>query len=77
MVSDDLGLDGPRGTKLYPDAQERVCFGIDGAEYQINLTTKHAAELRAVLASYITAARVVRDDQLDLPLPPRPWPLEF
>lgn len=72
-------LDTQVGDDLDPRhiADERVSFGLDGDSYQMNLTNEHAAELRAALAEYITAARVIRDDGLDLPLPVKTWPLEF
>jgi len=39
------------------EAEGTVRFGLDGAEYEIDLNTKHAAELRAALAQYVAAAR--------------------
>lgn len=38
-------------------ADETVVFGLDGAEYEIDLTEKHAEELRKALAKYITKGR--------------------
>jgi hypothetical protein len=39
------------------EAEGTVRFGLDGAEYEIDLNPKHAAELRAALAQYVAAAR--------------------
>jgi hypothetical protein len=39
------------------EAQGTVRFGLDGAEYDIDLSTAHAKELRNTLARYIQAAR--------------------
>jgi hypothetical protein len=39
------------------EAEGTVRFGLDGAEYEIDLSTAHAKELRNTLASYIQAAR--------------------
>jgi hypothetical protein len=38
-------------------ADETVEFGIDRAEYEIDLTSSHAGELRDALARYVAAAR--------------------
>ena len=38
-------------------AEGTVRFGLDGAEYEIDLNTKHAQELRDALARYAGAAR--------------------
>jgi hypothetical protein len=38
---------------------EEVHFGIDGQEYDIYLNDPHADDLRARLAPYIAAARIV------------------
>lgn len=38
-------------------ADETVCFGIDGKVYEIDLSTRHAGELRDDLARYVQAAR--------------------
>jgi Lsr2 len=38
-------------------ADETVQFGIDGTEYEIDLSAKNAAAFRAQLASYIEHAR--------------------
>lgn len=44
---------------LNPDleAAETVRFGLDGAQYEIDLTAGNAARLRQALAEFITAAR--------------------
>jgi hypothetical protein len=39
------------------EAEGTVRFGLDGAEYEIDLSTAHAKELRNALAGYIQAAR--------------------
>lgn len=39
-------------------ADETVTFGLDGVSYEIELTTKHATELREFLAPWIAQARV-------------------
>jgi nucleoid-associated protein Lsr2 len=39
------------------DAEGTVRFGLDGAEYEIDLNARHARELRAALARYVSAAR--------------------
>lgn len=38
-------------------ADETVLFALDGASYEIDLTVGHAAEFRALLNSYVGAAR--------------------
>jgi hypothetical protein len=38
-------------------AEGTVRFGLDGAEYEIDLNTRHAAALREALAQYIETAR--------------------
>jgi hypothetical protein len=39
------------------DAEGTVRFGLDGAEYEIDLNAEHAEELRKALARYISAGR--------------------
>ena len=39
------------------DATETVSFGLDGVDYEIDLSDKHAGELREALALYIGHAR--------------------
>lgn len=39
------------------DAEETVNFGIDGAQYEIDLSTKNAERLREVLSPYLAHAR--------------------
>jgi len=41
-------------------ADGTVRFGLDGAEYEIDLNAKHTRELRDVLARYMAAGRRVR-----------------
>lgn len=40
-------------------ASETIAFGLDGAEYEIDLSAEHADELRQALAPYQSAARQV------------------
>ena len=42
-------------------AAETVCFGLDGASYEIDLTAVNAQQLRAELKPYTSAARLTRD----------------
>jgi hypothetical protein len=51
-------------------ANTTVNFSLDGADYELDLTHEHAAELRAVFADYIQAARVVGSQVADAPAPP-------
>lgn len=39
------------------EAAETVRFGMDGAAYEIDLSARHASELRSMLGRYISAAR--------------------
>ena len=41
------------------EAEGTVRFGLDGTEYEIDLSTEHASQLRAGLARYVSAARQV------------------
>ncbi len=41
------------------DAEGTVLFGLDGTQYEIDLSAAHAKELRAALARYIDAGRKV------------------
>ena len=41
------------------EADGTIRFGLDGAEYEIDLNAKHAQELRDVLARYVAAGRRV------------------
>jgi hypothetical protein len=41
------------------DAEGTARFGLDGEQYEIDLSTEHAKELRAALARYIDAGRKV------------------
>lgn len=42
------------------DAQETVKLALDGAQYEIDLTADHAAELRGKLEPYLSSARRLR-----------------
>lgn len=39
------------------DAAETVRFGLDGTQYEIDLSSEHAEELRAFAAPYVKRAR--------------------
>jgi hypothetical protein len=41
------------------DAEETIQFGLDGTQYEIDLNSDHAQELREQLSRYIKAARKV------------------
>jgi hypothetical protein len=41
-------------------AQETVRFGVDGTEYEIDLTTENAEKLRSTLSEYVDKARKAR-----------------
>jgi hypothetical protein len=41
------------------EAEGTVLFGLDGTQYEIDLSTDHAKELRTALAPYIEAGRRV------------------
>jgi len=41
------------------EAEGIVLFGLDGTQYEIDLSTNHAKELRTALARYIAAGRRV------------------
>lgn len=41
------------------EAEGMVLFGLDGTQYEIDLSTDHAKELRMTLARYIDAGRMV------------------
>lgn len=41
------------------DAEGTVRFGLDREQYEIDLSTEHAKELRTALARYIDAGRTV------------------
>lgn len=42
------------------EAEETVRFGLDGTEYEIDLSSAHAGNLRAAYADYIAKARRIR-----------------
>ena len=39
------------------EADETVRFGLDGVQYEIDLSETHASELRSALSDYVGAAR--------------------
>ena len=39
------------------EADGTIRFGLDGAEYEIDLSARHSEELRAALGTYMTHAR--------------------
>jgi Lsr2 len=41
------------------EAEETVRFGLDGVQYEIDLSSKNAAKLRQVLGPYVNAGRKV------------------
>ncbi|HEY6789492.1 MAG TPA: Lsr2 family protein, partial [Trebonia sp.] len=41
------------------EAAGTVRFGLDGTEYEIDLSTKHDQELRAALGTYVAHARKI------------------
>lgn len=41
------------------EAAETVTFGLDGADYEVDLSEEHAAQLRDALATYVKAGRKV------------------
>lgn len=41
-------------------AQETVRFGVDGTDYEIDLTTENAEKLRSTLSEYVGKARKAR-----------------
>lgn len=45
------------------EAEGTVRFGLDGTDYEIDLSTQHATALRSSLAGYINAARRARRAQ--------------
>jgi nucleoid-associated protein Lsr2 len=51
MLIDDLD---------HSNAAETVHFGVDGSAYEIDLSARHASELRSRLGRYISAARRIR-----------------
>jgi predicted RNA-binding protein with PUA domain len=40
-------------------AEDKVLFGLDGAQYEIDLSADHARELRTALARYVKAGRKI------------------
>jgi hypothetical protein len=52
-------IDDLDDTEIVDGTGETVRFGLDGREYEIDLTQEHADELRAALDRYAQAARRV------------------
>lgn len=52
-------VDDLDGTVLDIGDGETVMFSLDGTAYEIDLTTEHAARLRAVLEPYLSAGRAL------------------
>lgn len=50
-------------------AEGTVRFGLDGADYEIDLSTEHTEELHKVLAAYVTHARKARPGPARFPGP--------
>jgi hypothetical protein len=50
-------------TEIVDGAGETVDFALDGRQYEIDLTNKHADDLRAALDGYVRAARKVGSRQ--------------
>lgn len=46
------------------DADETMMFALDGTTYEIDLTDKHASDLRSVLGRYIEAGRKVSPSRI-------------
>jgi hypothetical protein len=66
LITDDID-----GSEINDgDAGGTVSFALDGAEYEIDLTAKHQAELSAELAKYIAAARPVKSRGRQPAVPP-------
>ena len=42
------------------EAQETVRLALDGAQYEVDLTSEHAAELREKLSPYVSGGRRLR-----------------
>jgi hypothetical protein len=53
-------------------ASETVRFGVDGTAYEIDLSAKHASELRSVVGRYVSAARRIRPAASGAPQPRQP-----
>ena len=56
------------------EAAETVHFGVDGSAYEIDLSARHACELRSVLGRYISAARRVGQVPARARQQRRSWP---
>ena len=68
ILIDDLD----RKNGLEVDAAEKVSFGLDGKNYTVDLTEKHAAELREFLERYIQVGEPENGDQLAVTKRPGP-----
>jgi hypothetical protein len=44
-------------------ADETVKFGMDGVDYEVDLSTRHASEFRRLLAQFVEHARMVRSQR--------------
>lgn len=53
------------------DADETVRFGLDGAQYEIDLSAKNARELRDLLKKYVEAGKKVSSRPTRVATPPR------
>ncbi|MHA7280177.1 histone-like nucleoid-structuring protein Lsr2 [Arthrobacter sp. MDT2-2] len=56
------------------EADETVRFGLDGVQYEIDLSEEHASELRSALAEYVGAARRSNSSKQQRPTTPSPSP---
>jgi hypothetical protein len=54
------------------EADETVRFGLDGVQYEIDLSEEHASELRSALAEYVGAARRSNSSKQQRPSAPSP-----
>jgi hypothetical protein len=52
-------IDDLDGKPISPGQGETVTFGLEGKEYEIDLSARNAAKLRDALAQYVSAARKV------------------
>jgi hypothetical protein len=54
------------------EASETVSFGLDGRQYDIDLSTRHAQQLRDTMATFVAAARRGGGRRSPAPRGPRP-----
>jgi len=52
-------IDDISGVEIKSGKGETVSFSLDGRNYEIDLSNKHASQLRSALADYIASARRV------------------